>query len=284
MVNLGANLRANLGIDLISVLGMPPVRFIELAAELGCPNVSLGLNQMDYNPFGFPRYSIPTDAALRREIKAALAANGVTIALGENLTVMADMDCRDMWKTSLDLLGELGVRQVNSVSFEQDFQRNVDQYGQLAELSASHGIRTLIEFVPIFGIADMPATLELIRQVGHPNLGFIFDTMHAGRTGVTADDVRAVPPELIGYIQLCDAPRGQADYAFLDPGYMDEAMHERMAPGDGEMPLAEYLRALPLDRVISLEIPQRSAAEAGMSLRESLGRSIAATRDLLASL
>ena len=274
----------NLGIDLISVLGMPPVQFIELAAELGCPNISLGLNQMDYNPFGFPRYSIPGDAGLRREVKAALAANGVTIALGENLAVLPDMDCRDMWQTSFDLLGELGVRQVNSVSFEPDFARNVDLYGQLAELAASRGVRVLAEFVPIFGIADMPATLELIGQVGHPNLGFIFDTMHAGRTGVTAEQIRAVPPELIGYIQLCDAPRGQAEYAFMDSGYMDEAMHERMAPGDGDMPLAEYLRALPLDRVISLEIPQRSAAEAGVSLRESLGRSIAATRDLLAAL
>jgi len=274
----------NLGIDLISVLGMPPVQFIELAAELGCPNISLGLNQMDYNPFGFPRYSIPGDADLRREVKAALAANRVTIALGENLTVMADMDCRDMWKTSLDLLGELGVRRVNSVTFERDFQRNVDQYGQLAELSATYGIRTLIEFVPIFGIRDMPEALEVIRQVGHPNLGFIFDTMHAGRTGVTAADLRAVPPELIGYIQLCDAPRGLPDYGFHDPAYMDEAMHDRMVPGEGELPLADYLRELPLDRVISLEIPQRRAAEAGERLRDSLGRCVAATKALLASL
>ncbi len=275
---------AQLGIEFISVFGMPPVRFIELAAELGCPNISLGLQQMEYDPFGFPRYSLPGDAALRREVKAALAANGVTISLGENLPVMAEGDSHDMWKATLDLLAEMGATRVNSVSFAQDFQRNVDQYGLLAELTASYGIRTLIEFVPIFGVPDMPAALEVIRHVGRGDLGFIFDTMHAGRTGVTAADVRAVPAEHIGYVQLCDAPRGLARYDFMDAGYMDEAMHERMVPGEGEMPLAEYLRALPEGLIISLEVPLRREAHAGKSLRESLGRCVAATRELLAGL
>jgi sugar phosphate isomerase/epimerase len=273
-----------LGIELISVLGMPPTRFIELAAELGCPNVSLALNQMDYNPFGFPRYSIPEDAALRREVRAALAANGVTVSLGENLPVLPDADSTDFWKAGLDVLSELGVEQVNSVSFEPDFRRNVDQYGRLAELTASYGIRTLIEFVPIFGVADLDGALEIIRQVGRADLGLVFDTMHAGRTGLAPEELRAVPPELIGYVQLCDVPRGLTKYPFMDAGYMDEAMHERMAPGDGELPLADYLRELPSDRVISLEIPQRSQAEAGKSLRESLGRCVEATRRLLSTL
>lgn len=275
---------ANLGIELISVFGMQPVRFVELAAELGCPNISLGLNQMDCDPYGFPRYSIHEDAALRREIKAAAAANGVTIALGENLTVLPEVDCLEMWKATLGILGNLGVTQANSVSFEPDFQRNVDLYGQLAELSATYGIRTLIEFVPIFGIADVRSTLELIRQVGHPDLGLIFDTMHAGRTGFLPGDVRSIPPELIGYIQICDVPKGKDRYDFMDQGYMDEAMHERLSPGEGDLPLAEYLRALPNDRVISLEIPRRSQAVAGKDLSDILRRCVADTRAMLASL
>lgn len=273
----------NLGIELISVFGMPPVQFVELAADLGCPNVSLGLNQMDCNPYGYPRYSIPEDAVLRREIKAALGANGVRLALGENLTVMPGPDMEETWKTTLGILAELGATQANSVSFETDFQRNVDQYGRLAEVSASFGIRTLIEFVPIFGIPDVATTLDVIGQVGHPGLGLIFDTMHAGRTGFMPQDVATIPPELIGYIQLCDVPRGNDAYDFMDQAYMDEAMHERLCPGDGDLPLAEYLRALPQDRVISLEIPRRSEAVAGKDLREILGRCVAETRALLAS-
>lgn len=274
----------NLGIDFISVFGMPPTKFVELAAELGCRNVSLGLLQMEYNPHGYPRYSIPDDTALRREVKAALAANGVTVALGENLPVVPDVDSRETWKASLDVLSEFGVARINSVSFEPDLQRNVDQYGMLAELTASYGIRTLIEFVPIFGVSDLPQTLEIIEQVGRSDLGLIFDTMHAGRTGLTPDDVRAIPPELVGYIQLCDVPRGRDQYDFMDASYMDEAMHERMAPGEGELPLTEYLRALPRDCVISLEIPQRKKAEAGKGSRERLGHCVEAARKLVAAL
>jgi sugar phosphate isomerase/epimerase len=275
---------AELGIEMISVFGMPITQYVELAAELGCANVSLGLNQMDCNPYGYPRYALAEDAALRREVKAALAANGVAVSLGENLPVMAEGDSHDMWKAALDILAELGATRINSVSFATDMQRNVEQYGLMAELTASYGIRTLMEFVPIFGVADMPGALDVIAQVGHPNLGFIFDTMHAGRTGLAPEALHGVAPELIGYVQLCDVPRGAASYGFLDPGYMDEAMHERMAPGDGELPLADYLRALPRDVIVSLEIPRRSKAEAGISLRESLGECVAATRSLLAGL
>lgn len=264
-----------LGIDYISVFGLPPVRFIELAAELGCDSVSLGLNLMDYNPEGYARFSIRDDKALRGEMKAALTANGVHVALGENLPVIPGTDSMDDWRASLDVLGELGTKRINSVSFETDFARNVEQYGRLAEVCGEYGIVPLIEFVPIFAIADLPTAARVVEAVGAPNLGLIIDTMHCGRTGVTADDLRALPAERIGYIQLCDAPlRSDADY-------MDEAMHERQAPGEGELPLAEYLAAMPGDVRVSLEIPQRSLAEAGQGPRERLAHCVERARGLL---
>lgn len=274
----------NLGIEFISVFGMPPVQFIELAADLECPNISLGLTQMDYNPHGYPRYVLAEDVVLRREVKSALAANGVTVALGENVPVMPEGNSHDSWKATLDVLSEFGVKQVNSVSFASDFARNVDQYGALSELASSYGIRPLIEFVPIFGIPDLPTTLKVIEQVRHPALGFIFDTMHAGRTGVTTADIEAIPADRLGYIQLCDAPQGAASYALMDAGYMDEAVHERMVPGEGAMPLLDYLNVLPNDRIISLEVPLRKQAEAGVGPRERLQSCIKATKDLLAQI
>lgn len=269
----------NLGIEFISVFGMPPVAYIELAAELGCRNVSLGFQQTDFDPHGFPRYDLRGYAALRRELKAALAANDVSIALGENLLVQAEVDMRDFWRSELELFAELGVTRINSVSFEPDLQRNIDQYGQLAEITADFGIKALLEFVPIFGVADIPTALTVIEKVGHPNLGMIVDTMHVARSGATADDLRALPPELVGYIQLCDAP-----FTAEIPDYMYEAMFERKVPGEGELPLADYLRALPRDRIVSLEVPLRAEAERGVDTRERLGRTVAAARELLGSL
>lgn len=275
---------ASLGIEFISVFGMPLTQFVELAAGLDCRNVSIGLNQMDYDPHGYARYSLAEDQVLQRELKASLDANGVSVSLGENLPIMAEGDSREMWKASLDVLSRLGATRINSVSFEPNIERNIDQYGILAELTASYGIDTLIEFVPIFGIPDVPTALHVIEKVGHPRLGMIVDTMHVARSGATVDDLRALPPELVGYIQLCDVPRGRVGYDFMDAGYMDEAMHQRYAPGDGELPLADYLAALPADRVIGLEIPLRSDAEAGKGPRERLDYCLRKARDLLADL
>ncbi len=269
----------NLGIEFISAFGMPPVAFVELAAELGCRYISLGTNQTDFDPHGYPRYKIKEDAALRRELKAALSANGVTISLGENLLVQPDVDMREQWLSDLEVFAELGVQRINSVTFEFDLQRNIDQYALLAETTAGFGIEAQLEFVPIFGIADIPTALKVVQQIAHPNLRLLIDTMHVGRSGATADDLRALPPELIGYIQLCDAPLVPEI-----PDYMYEAMYERKVPGEGELPLASYLAALPRDLVVGLEIPLRAEAERGVGARERLGRTVAAGRALLQSL
>ena len=47
-------------------------------------------------------------------------------------------------------------------------------------------------------------------------------------------------------------------------------MFERLPPGEGELPLAAMLAALPDDRVVGLEIPMRSHAEAGISALDRL--------------
>ena len=89
----------------------------------------------------------------------------------------------------------------------------------------------------------------------------------------------AVPSELIGYVQLSDAT-----HAPRFDTYMEEAMYERMVPGEGELPLREVLAILPREVVVGLEIPQRSLAEAGVGPHERLGRCVAAARAMLAEL
>jgi sugar phosphate isomerase/epimerase len=257
---------------------MPPVAFVELAHELGCRYVSTGLQPMDYNPDGHPRWSL-RDAALRRELVAAMDDLGVSVSLGEGFLVQPGADARETCVAGLEAMAELGVKRINSVSFEPDFQRNVEQYGRLAETAAGFGIETLLEFVPIFAVADLPMAHAIVRQVGRADCRLMIDTMHVGRTGATAADLRAIDPALIGYVQLCDAPLRPEI-----PDYLEEAMYQRRVPGEGELPLLDMLAALPRDRVVGLETPLRSEAEAGVAPRERLGRCLAAARDLMARL
>jgi sugar phosphate isomerase/epimerase len=268
----------DLGLEFISVFGMPPVEYVELAAGLGCGYVTFSLEpSLAFNPHNYSPYSLRTDAGLRRDVKAALAHHGVRISLGEGFVITSDKDVRDVWGPDLAIMSELGVKRINAVTLEPDFARNVDQYGALAELSASHGIETLVEFIPIFTIPDLPTAVRLVRQVGRPDFRLVIDTMHVGRSGATAAELAALDPALVAHIQLCDAPISP-----VIPDYLTEAMYERQVPGEGELPLADMLAALPRDKVvIGLEVPRRSEAEAGAGPRERLGRCVAAARELL---
>ena len=43
-----------------------------------------------------------------------------------------------------------------------------------------------------------------------------------------------------------------------------------LIPGDGELPLREFVRGVPPDIIVSLEIPMRTLAEKGVGPRERL--------------
>jgi hypothetical protein len=62
---------------------------------------------------------------------------------------------------------------------------------------------------------------------------------------------------------------------------MDEALHERRAPGDGDLPLAEFLRHVPDGVVVGLEVPIRSEAEAGIGPHARMERCVRQARALL---
>jgi hypothetical protein len=59
-------------------------------------------------------------------------------------------------------------------------------------------------------------------------------------------------------------------------------MYHRLVSGAGELPRAETLAALPSDRVVGLEVPMRSLAEAGVSAYDRIRPCVEAARALLA--
>jgi sugar phosphate isomerase/epimerase len=176
-------------------------------------------------------------------------------------------------------MAELGAERVNTVSFDPDWSRTVDQFGSVAELAAASGLETTLEFGPTLSVGDLPTALRVLHEVGRPDFRLLIDTMHVVRSGSTAKDIAALDPEIIGYVQLSDAPLVPSI-----PNYMEEACFERMVPGTGELPLRDLLAALPRDLVIGLEVPLRSQADAGVGPHARLGRCVEAARSLLASL
>jgi sugar phosphate isomerase/epimerase len=265
-----------LGIELLSVFGMPPVEFIELAARLGCRFISTGLTGFPLPQLGQPEFSLKDDPALRRRILAAMDDTGVSIALGDGMLILPGADIADRAE-DLDILAELRVPRVNSVSLDPDRERTFDQLALLAELAAERGMQTTTEPAPGTAVSDLTAGVEARKHVGRSDFQLLIDTMHLVRSGFGAADLAALEPGSIGYAQLSDTT--------LQPrmdNYMQEATFERMVPGEGELPLQDIVDALPPDIVISLEVPRLSMAEGGVSHFERVKPCVEAARRLLA--
>jgi len=264
----------DLGIEFISVFGMDPVSYAKVVAGLGGRYLTSCLEPLEYETQYFPHYSLRDDAGLRREFAKAMQDLGLELALAEGFAVIPGKDV-GAYERDLDLFAELGARRANLVSFDPDLARTRDLIAQMAQAAAARGMPASIEFLPESGIPNMQAALDVIAEVGQ-GLTLLVDTMHLCRSGSTPADLVALDPALIGHVQLCDVPL-RSPFAT----YFEEAVYDRMVPGEGELPLLDILRAVPPDCVIGLEIPLRARMAAGEDAPTRLGRCVAATRDLL---
>lgn len=260
-----------LGIEFLSVFGMNPVDHVHLAADLGCACISTGLTQ--YPPDDEP-WSLRDDAALRRETIAAMRDRGVSISLGEGFIVRPGVEMRDRGE-EMDLMAELGARGLGGVNIESDRHRAEDQLSVLVEMAHARGMITTLEFAPIMETRDLAGALEMVRLIDKQHFRICFDAMHFFRSGGTVSEIAALDPALIGYVQLCDVP-----LIPVEPDYVKEAMIARLAPGEGDLPLADFAAALPKDVPVGLEIPNRAQVEAGLSHAERLGPAVEAARGL----
>jgi sugar phosphate isomerase/epimerase len=267
-----------LGIEMLCVFGMPPIEYVHLVADLGCRYITTGM--VGFAPLqtlGYQPFSLRDDPRLRRDLLAVMDDRGVSISLGEGLLIASGVDVRS-YADDLDIMAELRIPRINTVSLEPDRARTFDELGVLTDLAAERGILTSVEPVPGLAIADIASAMAAVDHVDREEISLLIDTMHVARSGAGPSDLRSLPAKRIGHIQLSDVPlRSTTEYH-----YAEEAMYHRLPPGEGELPLAEMLAALPGDRVVGLEVPMQSRAEAGVSAMDRLRPCVASARALLA--
>jgi sugar phosphate isomerase/epimerase len=269
-----------IGIEFISVLGLPPVPFIEFAAEMGCGYVGIALQPMfSENPHGYPAWSLRDDAALRRETIAAMRDRDVCISLGEGFIAWPHTDMAVAFGPDLDLMRELGAERVNLVCVDSDLNRAFDQCASFAELATAKGLMATIEYLPGLAIGNLETAVAAVRHAANSNFRVLVDAMHFFRSGSSPAELAALDPALVGYVQLCDVP-----LVALYNDYSYEARFDRRPPGKGELPLLDLLNAAPRKLIVGLEVPMLREAQAGIGPKERLAEGIRATRHLLTQL
>lgn len=129
--------------------------------------------------------------------------------------------------------------------------RAVDDLYELGERAAKRGFRVGYEALA-WGkhISDYRDAWEVVRRVDHPAVGIVLDSFHILSLRLDLKVMRAIPGERIFLVQLADAPT-------LDMNVLSWSRHYRCFPGQGRLPIQDFMRALAAtnyDGPLSLEI------------------------------
>jgi 4-hydroxyphenylpyruvate dioxygenase len=122
---------------------------------------------------------------------------------------------------------------------------------EIGDRAAKRGLRVAFEALS-WGrhIHDYRDAWEAVRRADHPNVGLVLDSFHilARKTDLAA--IGAIPHDRIFLVQMADAP-------LLDMDYLSWSRHYRNFPGQGDLPINDFIKALlstGYDGLLSLEI------------------------------
>lgn len=164
----------------------------------------------------------------------------------------------DPWLTELvDIAAELGARNLLCVSSDPDMAATAAKFQTLVTRAAGTGVRVNLEFGLFTEVKTLPMARAILEQVEGEAKALLVDTLHWARSGGTVEDLAAIPPEWLSYCQPCDAPADPPDLADIE-AIIDDAINRRMPLGQGGLPLAAMIEALPAH--LPLAIEERSAA------------------------
>ncbi len=231
----------------LAYLTLPGVSALEqeIAARAGYDYVSLRTIPMGQE--GEPVNCLEKDPELFQKIKNSLAFNNMKLLDIELVRIKEDMvtDYRGAFEKG----AELGATQVLSSVWTEDRSFAIDAYDQICEQARAYGLTINFEFPAISGVKTLKDALDLQKKVGAPNLKILMDMLYCYWDGETAEDIKAVDPNLFGVIHLCDCPK---NYQSLEKTEIMRGKREYC--GQGEVSLGEILRALPANDC-SIELP-----------------------------
>jgi len=116
--------------------------------------------------------------------------------------------------------------------------RSAADFRELGERAAKHGLRVGFEALA-WGrhINDYRDAWEVVRRADHRAIGLVLDSFHTYARKTDLKPLHAIPGDRIFLVQLADAP-------WLDMDVLNWSRHFRCFPGQGDMPLLEFMAAV----------------------------------------
>jgi len=144
-----------------------------------------------------------------------------------------------------------------------------DTIGALKTIASSYGIELLYEFIG-FPHHAFPSLAKARKVAGASDLRLVIDTFHLAVSRTSVEAIQQMNAAEIGLIHLSDAIVG-------DRAVSEISDEDRVLPGEGGLPLLDYLRALAGIRFggpVSVEVfhPKYESIGPGKGAREARAR------------
>ncbi len=258
----------------LTAMRLAPHAAVRVAAQTGYQAV--GLRLLPSAPGG-AAHPLHTDPAALRETLAAMAGTGIAVFDLEIIRLTPGVTPAS-YEAFFATGARLGARAVLVAGDDPDPSRLIAAFAEICQIAAPHGLTCDLEFMPWTPVNTAAIAHRIVTAAAQPNGRVLVDALHVARSATTPADLAAIPPALLSYAQICDAPPEiPADEAAM----IFTARSERMLPGTGGIDLASIFAQLPPDLPISVEVPSESHV-AALGDAEWARRALAASRAVLA--
>jgi sugar phosphate isomerase/epimerase len=279
------------GMDHLTMLDVSPPELVTIAREAGFDSVSPRVAASTSSEEPWP---MSAGSPMLEETARRLDDTGIRVLAVEVVRIGPGTK-REDYERALEAGAQLGARYVTVNSDDPEIERASDTFATLTADAVPYGLRPLIEPIIYTQVSDLDEAVYIAERSGG---GILLDTLHFQRYGGRLEQLRSLDPDLLSYVQLCDAPlappsglprprklpRGQSTDG-TDLQLESRAM--RLLPGEGELRLAEFLAALPEGIPVSVEAPVLSLwetltpGEFARRARDAVAKVVAATRTRL---
>jgi len=195
------------------------------------------------------------DAAALHATKAAVADHDLSVLDVEVVWIPEGGELTDDHKRIIDAGLELGAANILVVSSEPDHGRTAEALHQLCNWATPGNMRVALEFLMITAVQSIDSALDIIKQADHPAAALLIDTLHFQRAGHGSEKLEELEACLLPYTQICD---GNLACETSFAAFLEDAIDLRSCPGEGALPVADIIRALPRNIPLSLEIRSKA--------------------------
>src|SRR2546426_3708971 len=249
--------RRQISLAHLTVLDPTPPELVAAAAAAGFRTIGIRLTATP--SVGVPPYDILHEGPLLRETLRRLADTGVSVLDTEFLRFEPEQPV-GIPEGFLEISARLGAKNVLVMSAEPDESRTIERFCDLCDRAAAFGLNVCLEFAIYTGVRTLAHAASVIARSKRPNASVLIDALHFSRSGGLPAHVAAVDPALLRYAQICDASADMPDPGDT-PALIREARTGRLLPGEGVLPLAELVAALPAGAPLAIEAPWRATAD-----------------------